>query len=219
MSYKDHPFYTHQPFFIEILKNTSGNILECGCGEGSTYMIKDQIKNTNRKLVSLESNLEWLKKYTYLADESHILYHVDATNSDTIETGKKWIECIQKNNLDNFEIVFIDSSPWLSRKCCFEYFLDKAKIIIFHDFDYFPNNNIIGSVSNKYTIYENGVYKEKITCDLDDVVKNYKLFYPPDEYFAGATGPPTLVSSNTMDDLEFQRLIRKIETNIPSYYT
>ena len=27
-TYKTHPYYTHQPFFIEILKNTTGNILE-----------------------------------------------------------------------------------------------------------------------------------------------------------------------------------------------
>lgn len=217
-TYKTHPYYTHQPFFIEIIKFTNGNILECGCGVGSTKMIKEQIKNTNRKLVSLESNLVWLNKYMHLSDDSHELYHIDADNDDNIETGNKWVEFIKQNNLNNFEIVFLDSSPWLSRKCCFDYYLNKAKIIIIHDFDYFPNNNIIGSVINKETKYYNGKYQEKINCNLDGIVKNYKLFYPPDEYFPGSTGPPTLVCSNIMDDYDFQTLIKTIELNINSYY-
>ena len=217
-TYKNHPYYTHQPFFIEILKNTNGNILECGCGDGSTLMIKEQIKNTNRKLVSLESNLEWLNKYTHLANSSHELYYVNASNDDTIETGNKWVNFIKENELNDFEIVFLDSSPWLSRKCCFEYFLNKSKIIIIHDFDYFPNNNIIGNVNNeKYTLYK-GRMQKKISCNLDGIVKNYKLFYPPDEYFAGETGPPTLVCSNIMTNDEFQNLINLIQLNVNSYY-
>jgi hypothetical protein len=217
-SYKTHPYYTHQPFFIEIIKATKGNILECGCGDGSTMMIKEQIQDSNRKLVSLESNLEWLNKYTYLADSFHDLYHVDATNDDTLETGNKWVEFIEQKKLNNFEIVFLDSSPWLSRKCCFDYFLDKAKIIIIHDFDYFPGNNIIGKVANKETRIYNGQRLEKIDCNLDGIVKNYRLFYPPYKYFAGATGPPTLVCSNIMSDDEFNALINTIEANIDSYY-
>jgi len=214
-SYKDHPYYTHQPFFIEILKNTNGNILECGCGDGSTVMIKEHIKNTNRKLVSIESNLEWLNKYKHMEDESHILHHVDAGNIDSMETGNIWVDFIKSNNLNDFEIVFIDSSPWLSRKCVFDYFLDKAKIIIFHDFDYFPTKKIIGKITNK-EFYQG---KEKITCDLSKVVRNSKLFYPPYEFFAGKTGPPTLVCSNTMSDDEFNKLIANIEENIGSYYS
>jgi hypothetical protein len=213
-TYKDHPYYTHQPFFIEVLKNTSGNILECGCGDGSTLMIRDQIKGTSRKLVSLESNLEWMNKYTHYEDENHKLFHVNASFRDTDETGKQWVEFIDKHNLNNFEIVFLDSSPWLSRKHCFDYFKDKAKLIIIHDFDYFPEHNIIGSVLNKET-YDG---KHIISCDLTGVVKNYKLFYPPLKYFAGETGPPTLICSDIMDTDEFNKLILTIEKNKSSYY-
>ena len=181
-------------------------------------MIKEQIKNTNRKLISLESNLNWLNKYKHLADSSHELYHVDASNDDNIETGNKWVEFIKQNNLDNFDIVFLDSSPWLSRKCCFEYYLNKAKIIIIHDFDYFPINNIIGNVIDKEIKSYNNKIQQKIICNLNGIVKNYKLFYPPDEYFAGSTGPPTLICSNIMDDYEFQTLINTIEQNMNLYY-
>jgi hypothetical protein len=217
-AYKHHPYYTHQPFFAEIIKITDGNILECGCGDGSTTMIKDKIKNTTRKLVSLESNLEWLNKYKHLAGPFHDLYHIDAGNNDTPETGSKWVEFIKQNNLNDFEIVFLDSSPWASRKSCFDYFLNKIKIIIIHDFDYFPNNNIIGKTTNTKLTYNDNKQQEKIECNLDGFVKNSKLFYPPDKYFACKTGPPTLVCSNIMNDDEFQALIKTIEANVVSYY-
>jgi hypothetical protein len=181
-------------------------------------MIKTLIKNTNRKLVSLESNLDWLNKYKHLADSSHELYHIDVGNDDNIETGNKWVEFIDKKKLNDFEIVFLDSSPWSSRKCCFDYYLNKIKIIIIHDFDYFPNNNIIGTTINKEIKKYNGKDQEKIVCNLDDILKNYKLFYPPDRYFAGPTGPPTLVCSNIMKTDEFNALIKTIELNINSYY-
>ena len=209
-----HGFYTHQPYFKEILKNTTGNILECGCGDGSTLMIRDHIRGTDRKLVSLESNLEWLNKYTHLADDQHLLQHVDADNEDCYETGDKWVDHIEANNLTDFEVVFLDSTPWLSRKCCFDYFLDIAKIIIIHDFDYFPNNNIIGKTILRTCVDD----KEKIECDLTGVVKNYKLFYPPYKHWVGTTGPPTLVCSNIMDPEEFDTLIRVIQSNEASYY-
>jgi len=184
MDYNTHPYYTHVPFMIETLKMTTGDVLECGCGVGSTLNIKKTLNNTGRKLVSIESNLEWLNKYIHLADEFHELYHVDATDEDNIETGVKWVDFIKQYNLNNFEIVFIDSSPWLSRKCCFEYFLDKAKIIIIHDFDYFPINNIIGSVISEERKIHNNKNIHKVTINLDSVVKNYKLFYPPDDFLS-----------------------------------
>ena len=212
-TYKNHAFYTHQPFFIEILKNTSGDILEAGCGDGSTLMIREQIKNTSRKLVSLESNLEWLNKYTHLSNDNHSLYHVDADNNDCVETGARWVNCIEKNKFTSFEIVFIDSSPWLSRKALFEYFKNKARIIIIHDFDYFPNNGIIGKTVTTETYNS---YK-KISCELNEIA-NYKLFYPPYKYFAGSTGPPTLICSDLMSKVEFDALIQSITDNLGLYY-
>ena len=212
--YKTNPYYTHQPYFIEILKQTTGNILECGCGDGSTRMIKEHIKETNRKLVSLESNMQWLTKYIKLADNNHKLHYVPASNDDNNETGNVWVDFIHKNQLNDFEIVFLDQSPWLARIACLNYFLDKAKIIIIHDFDYYPIFNVYGKVSKRESYGD----KQKIECDLSDTIKNYKLYYPPYEYFAGASGPPTLICSNVMDSDEFNQLLYNIEKNLHLYY-
>ncbi len=208
------PYFTHQPFLIEILKNTTGNILELGCGEGSTLVIREIIKNTTRKLVSLESDFLWFRKYAHLEDESHQLYHVNASNEDTIETGNIWVDFIKSMRLNDFEVVLIDSSPRISRKFCFDYLLNRVKIIIFHDFEYFPVNNIIGHVVST-EVYDG---KVKITCDLDNVVKNYKLLYPPFHYFGSYIGPSTLVCSNTMDNNDFKSLIGNVERNASAYY-
>jgi hypothetical protein len=186
--YRNHAFYTHQPVLIEIIKMTKGNILECGCGLGSTVLIKKLIQNSNRKLVSLESNQEWLNKFINLESENHKLYKVPATNDDTLDNASIWVDTIKKLNY-NFEVVFIDSSPWLSRKVIWEYFKNQNVIMIIHDFDYFPNNNIIGTTLSK--VSENG--REKIEIDIPDI--NFKLFYPHDQFFPCPTGPPTLVAT------------------------
>jgi hypothetical protein len=211
--YKNHPYYTHQPYLIEILKQTTGDILECGCGDGSTLVIKKYLNS--RKLFSVESNHEWLDKYVHLEDENHKLFHVNATNEDTNETGVVWTSFIEEKFKDHvFEIVFIDSSPWTSRTHIFNYFKDKAKIIIIHDFDYFPNNNLIGKTTQK----TNCDGFEMIECDLDNVINNYKLYYPPYKFFAGNTGPPTLICSNLLSKNEFNTILQNIEKNLNSYY-
>jgi hypothetical protein len=216
MSYKDHPFYTHQPYLLEVLKNTTGDILECGCGEGSTHMIRNHIKGTGRKLVSIESNLEWLNKYRHLHDDSHLLYHIPANNEDSMATGQVWTSFIASHLSDReFDVVFIDSTPWLSRKCLFDYFKSKAKVIVIHDFDYFPNNGLIGKTVRKET--RDG--KEVITCDLTGESKHYKLYYPPYSHFPSLTGPPTLVCSDVLTVEEFNGLIARIDASIPTYYT
>ena len=216
-TYKSHPYYTHQPFFKEVLKNTTGNILECGCGQ-STLFIKECIEGTDRKLVTLESDAEWLKKYTHLKSDLHELYQIDATNDDTDENAKKWVDFIDsKLKNTTFEVVFIDSSPWLSRKHVFEYFKNKSKIILIHDFDYFPNKNLIGTVTYKeYLRRKNStLIYEKIQIDMEP---NFKLYYPPFEFFVGETGPPTLVFSKVLSKEEFDTFISIIDKNIPGYY-
>ena len=109
MSYLNHPYYTHQPFFIEVLKNTNGDVLECGCGEGSTAMIRSQLKGTSRKLVSIESDKAWLDKYIHLQNAEHDFYHVPADNNNTMETGMAWVRFVESTLADRqFDVVFID---------------------------------------------------------------------------------------------------------------
>jgi len=216
MSYLNHPYYTHQPFLTEVLNNTTGDVLECGCGEGSTMMLRDKLSGTSRKLVSIESDTAWLSKYLHLQDDGHELYNVPADNNDTMDTGMKWVQFVESTLSERqFDVVFIDSSPWLSRKCLFDYFKSRAKVVIIHDFDYYPNTGVIG----KTTSIERYQNKEKITCDLTGEVQNYRLYYPPFKYFAGPTGPPTLVCSGVLSTEEFTAMTGAIDAATPKYYS
>ena len=55
------PYYTHQPVLHTLLSKTSGSILELGCGEGSTELIHKFSEKYNRRVVSIESNKQWLQ--------------------------------------------------------------------------------------------------------------------------------------------------------------
>ena len=208
------PFGTHRPALIEIIKNTEGDILECGCGNSSTILIKELIKNTDRKLVSLESNKEWLDKYMNLEDNNHKLFFIDAGNDDTDNTAKTWINFIENNdyikNL-NLEVCFIDQSPWTARTYTLNYFKNKCKMLIVHDVDYFPGHGKWGRILNRLHTNNNNIFKYEM--DFSDIIKNFKVYYPPEQYFAGPSGPSTLVCSEILSKNEFDKITSTIDYN------
>jgi hypothetical protein len=214
LTYKTDSYTTHQPLLIEVLKNTTGNILECGCGDGSTILIREFLTN-NRKLYSIESNESWYNNYKYLQDDNHILYFNDATNEDTDETGQKWVTFFDNNLSDiQFDIVFIDQSPWTSRIYTLNYYKDKAKYIIIHGIDYYPSNNIFGTILSEEVISG----KQKLTLDFSDIIEKSYLFYPPYEYYTCFTGIPTLLCSNLATTEEFDTMVSIIENSYSGYY-
>ena len=200
--YKNNAYATHQPFLATVLKHTTGPVLECGCGDGSTVFMRQQL-DPNRLLVSLESNTGWLAKYIHMASEYHRLLHVPASNDDTPATGQVWVDFIKRQTeLPDFEVVFLDSSPWSSRLACFDYFKSRARVIVIHDFDYYPGNGLLGR------------FDAQGNCDLSGVIRHSRLFYPDLKF----KGPPTLICSEVMSVEEFQGLLGFIEAEVPAYY-
>jgi hypothetical protein len=168
-------------------------------------------------LISLESNKEWLDKFSHLENDNHKLFYIDAGNNDTNETGQKWIDFIENNEIIknlNFEVCFIDQSPWTAHTYTLNFFKDKSKYIIVHDVDYFPGFGKWGKINHRIHTDNNALYKYDM--DFSDVVKNYKVFYPPEEYFAGASGPSTLFCSNLASSEEFNKMVNNI--NYSKYY-
>ena len=209
---------THRPYLVETIKNTKGNIIEFGCGDSSTLLIRDLIKNTDRKLISLESNYEWYNKFKYLENENHKLFFVNG-REDTEEVGNKWLEFIENNkeiqDLD-FDICFLDSSPWISRTVGLNYFKNKAKYILVHDVDYFPLYKKWGTIIK--TNYSGDFRKISRIMDFSDVINNYHVFYPDEKYYAAETGPPTLLCSNKINGKDFENMCNKITKESVKYY-
>ena len=193
-------YNTHRPILEKYIEYTTGDIIEIGIGDGSTGFILDLIKDTDRKLISLENNKSWYDKMVekYPASEQHI-YHF----YNDYETEFLSIFEIYKENV--FSIAFIDSSPWMSRIAALNYFKDnkKADYVLIHDVDFYPKNNIIGKVIQTY---------EDREPDLSfvDVSPRNQLYYPPKPYPA-STGPPTLIISPT--DKDFVKCFEMIYNN------
>lgn len=214
-NYGSNPYGTHRPCLINLIKNTNGNIIEFGCGDTSTVLIKEIIKGTNRKLVTFESNKSWLNKYKHMEDENHKFHFIDSGNVDESQTAQKWIDYIENSEVKNmkFDVVFIDSSPWTSRTYLLNYYKNKAKYIIVHDCGYFPNNKLWGKVDKNFTM---GKYRAYI-MNFSDIAKNYKVYYPYLKYFALSCGPATLLLSNTVTKDEFNKISEKIYENNQYY--
>ena len=53
--------------------------------------------------------------------------------------------------------------------------------------------------------------------NFSNILKQSKVYYPPIKYFAGPTGPPTLLCSNILSDHEFNQMCNNI--NYDEYYT
>tara|TARA_B110001450_G_scaffold191639_1_gene179855 strand:+ start:6690 stop:7397 length:708 start_codon:yes stop_codon:yes gene_type:complete len=227
VDYNTNPYGTHRPCLINLIKNTTGNIIEFGCGDSSTILIKDIIKGTNRKLVTFESNKNWLDKYKHLEDENHKFHFIDAGNVDSSETAQKWVDYIKNSNVKDmiFDVVFIDSSPWSSRTFLVNYYKEKAKYIIVHDCGYFVGasglhlhkqtgtTNLWGKVNKTFTHGSNRTYD----MDFSNVANNYHVYYPYLKYFALYCGPATLLMSNVVTDDEFNSMNEKIFENNKYY--
>ena len=177
-------YSTHQPFLKYYIQHTFGDILEFGTGDGSTGFILDLIKDTNRRLISIENNKEWYDKMTnlYPPTSRHIYHFVDDYKTFTLPKNVSGIP---------YSVVFIDSSPWESRIKAMNQFKNDAEYIIIHDVDYFPNNGLFGK------IVKNDIVP---TFDFSDISNNYQLYYPKKPWPA-PTGPPTLVFSNIGKDI------------------
>lgn len=127
-------YYTHQEFLENIIKKTNGNILEIGSGHGSTPFILELIKDSNRKLVSLETNPDWYKNMSdrYPTTDNHIWEHAENYNI-----------LFEKYLYEKWSIVFIDSEPWESRADAIRFFYNKTEYILIHDADYLLTHNLI----------------------------------------------------------------------------
>lgn len=200
-SYKINGFATHQPVLYEITMRTKGPIIEFGCGDGSTKLLHEICKRDHRLLISIDDNREWFDKCRnqfigdgYAEDNSgwHQFYFVEGKKDNL--NPEHWIKFLQNfeplQTVD-FDICFVDQSPWLARHETIKLMKNRARYIVLHDCDYFPHNNIFGKEIRPIDIVDQiaGVY------DFSDQFKYFEVYFPKKPW-VGITGQPTLIGSN-----------------------
>lgn len=199
-SHRTHPYHTHQPVLYEMAMRTHGPIIEFGCGYGSTELLHEICKENKRLLISLDDNLEWLSifKEKYSTDsEWHQFIFVPGKPSAESASAEHWVEFM--NHLDllqkwHFDVCFIDQHPWQARIETINYMKDKARFLILHDCDYFPQEKLFGTTLIPTENNKPGIF------DFSDVFRYFKVYFPPPPWPVW-TGPPTLLGSDVETDL------------------
>jgi hypothetical protein len=190
------PFYTHQPILYNMLMQTTGPILELGCGDGSTELIHLIGQKQNRKIITVESLPDWAIKYKSKYQNNTHSFIV--TDNHSIESWNKVTDTLLN---EKWGLVFIDQGFWEARAYSFAKLKDISEYIILHDCDYFGDNNLIGTSIEKFVNQHNRGKR-----DYSKDIKYWKEYFP--NLFVGPTGPPTLLASefHTCDiDIDFDK--------------
>jgi hypothetical protein len=187
---KDDAWGTHQAFLMHYVEKTSGDILEFGVGDSSTGLILELIKGTGRRLVSFETDEEWLAKIQskYPSSPHHTYYKV-----------WDWDAFLDEGTLDGIvdglangvaSVAFIDNSPMESRVRILEK-LKRAppEYVVIHDADYYAVQGLMGKFL--------GASNEEFIYDFSDLFRSWKLYLP--ERLVYENGPSTVVGTNHPD--------------------
>lgn len=200
-------FSTHVPVLKKAVLSTDGPIIEFGSGEASTVLLHRLCKKKKRLLITLEDNEKWANYYKekyrgdgYKDDNTgwHRIYHVAGRGEDQ-ESPKHWLDFLASHPellAIEYDICFIDQSPWLARFEALKQFKNISRYILIHDVDYLAQYNIFGKellpIDRKNSIP--GKY------DFSDQLKYFHVYFPKKPW-PEVTGPPTLIGSNFTDSL------------------
>lgn len=111
------------PALVAAVADSEGDVLEIGIGHFSTPILHSLCMALGRKLVSVEDNAEWVSPLVRYRNTGHLLYLGDYDIILPKMASSKW------------GVVLIDNSPggWRRLKD-FEMFIDKAEIVLVHDY-------------------------------------------------------------------------------------
>jgi len=179
---------------IKMLDNKT--VLELGSGDYSTSLIHNNVGDVNGKVITIDTDLDWLSKYFHLKTDFHDLIHYDMDK----------LNGFFESDTNTWGLVFVDSGSWDSRMWAMEKYNKTADYIILHDCDYFPNNNLIGETIKPVNKNEQDMGIRDYGKDL---FKHWVEFSLDDWFTYDSWMPPTLVASNkhSLDGLTIDNMI------------
>lgn len=133
---------SHRPLLqiaLELTKGSDKPILELGCGYGSTEQLHKYIETDIRKLYSLETNKEWLKKYDHLNSDKHeLVFKQDGLKwdneqmkwYDSIQDIPNWLDTVSKNGIS---VCLVDHACGERRHIDIQKIYNNCDIIVIHD--------------------------------------------------------------------------------------
>lgn len=153
------PYSSHQEAILWAINKLGHNIkaYELGAGNYSTKLLHD---NVDKKLITVETDQEWLNLFLNLQGPKHEFVFIQPQN------WKKGLE-----NLDlECDLAFIDSFDGPSRSVAMNLFRDKAKLVVVHD-----QENVFRNPSACYegqfeAVKSYKFCKEFISCNIITVV-------------------------------------------------
>lgn len=168
-------YYTHRAYLERELLSFDFNkkikCLEFGTGDGSGLIFnKIAAENKNIFIQSYETDSNWL-------NETASKYGLDNYKFNYINNWDQFL--VEENFTDNYDLVFVDQTPWEARIKTIDLLINKAKIIILHDYDFY-NKGIIDDI---YDIGEDSFFSRYISKGRKMIGYSELL-------------PPTLVISN-----------------------
>lgn len=110
-------FDNHRILLFPALEATQGDVIELGCGFGSTPFLAQYCKDADRNLYSYENNLDWFEKCRHFHDN---IFHVT-----------DWDVVAEKHLTPS--VILLDSAPGERRKIDLVNFALRARVIIVHD--------------------------------------------------------------------------------------
>lgn len=111
---------SHAPILARAFLACSGPVVECGTGHWSTWMLHEMCAQVGRSLLSVDTDKEWLSKFSELEGESHRFERVSDWLSWAKEAGQ-------------VSLVFVDCAPGEIRVPLIKALADKANLIVAHD--------------------------------------------------------------------------------------
>lgn len=119
------PWATHQHPLIAAVMNTTGPVLELGCGPFSTPMLHEICKAQKRFLLSFDLEKKWIDKFIHLEGDGHHMHPIEQ------EIG--WGNVGMTRKL--WGVIFIDHSPANRRQIEIERLKDACEFMVVHDTD------------------------------------------------------------------------------------
>lgn len=116
-------YHTHYPFLAAALAaRPSGPVLELGAGDWSTVMLHYMCEAQRRRLLTVDSNANWVGKFDYLQSTSH-----------EIKVIADWTEMFDPYGADRWAVVFVDCAPPEARGKLIQRLRPKTDLFVLHD--------------------------------------------------------------------------------------